>query len=117
MTTIYIADDGKQFEYEDECLAYEKEIRIKRFSNAIFIFDEEGKQLEFNKSNFEISYYILCKTKEAAAYMYNEFCDYDLPWGTLEEISAGLWYYDGDEWLPVDGILEKARIIKKIQSI
>jgi hypothetical protein len=47
MKTIYIADDGKEFEDEDECLEYEKieKMKAQNVINEIHAFDDNFKEI------------------------------------------------------------------------
>ena len=53
MRAVYIADDGREFEDENECLAYEnlKSEKTKKFLNAIHAFDDEGQEIKLNLNN------------------------------------------------------------------
>lgn len=58
MKTIYIADDGKEFEDENECLDYEnlKSKKTKNFLNAIHAFDEGGQEIKIDFNNISSVY-------------------------------------------------------------
>ena len=58
MKTIYIADDGKEFEDENECLEYEnlKSEKTKNFLNAIHAFDEGGQEIKIDLNNISSVY-------------------------------------------------------------
>lgn len=48
MKVLYIADDGKEFEDEDECLKYEnlQSAKTKRMLNEIHAFTEKGNEMK-----------------------------------------------------------------------
>lgn len=58
MKVIYIADDGREFEDENECLRYEnlKSEKTKNFLNAIHAFDEEGHEIKVDLNNIASGY-------------------------------------------------------------
>ena len=55
MKVIYIADDGREFEDENECLRYEnlKSEKTKKFLNAIHAFDDEADMVNLNIEELE----------------------------------------------------------------
>lgn len=114
---IYISDDGIEFQNEWECADYEAKIRANRFKDAALLFDKDGKPLCLTEKGFEEAWFIRCKTKEAAEYLFNEFGDtYDNPWwgSHAYDLKAGCWYYEGDYWLATDELLRLADIVKSI---
>ena len=58
MRAVYIADDGREFEDENECLRYEnlKSEKTKNFLNAIHAFDEEGHEIKVDLNNIASGY-------------------------------------------------------------
>ena len=68
----YIADDGKRFDSEYECMEYEEKLRSNKFADSAFLFDQDGKKLPLTGDGFEQAYFIICKTEEAADYLYEE---------------------------------------------
>ena len=65
---IYVANDGKEFENEDDCRKYE--------SRDVFAFDDYGKQIDVldDQALMEESIYLIFKSKEALDY-YNKLSD------------------------------------------
>lgn len=93
MRTVYIADDGKEFDDECECQVYEFESSL----NAIKIYDKDGNKLKDLLS--EGTYYeakkIIINTKEELRDLhkiadYTGFCGYE------SITSVGIWIYDED---------------------
>ena len=63
----YIADDGTEFDDEDECLAYEAELNFGAFKDHVFLFNSVRSPLSFSLDNFEASYYVVINDDSAAA--------------------------------------------------
>ncbi len=119
MTVVktYIAEDGKKFDDEWECVEYERELKSNQFKDVAFLFDDEGHQLPLTDAGFEDCMFIVCKTDEAAAYMYNEFCTgYFLPWGCADEAKAGMWISINDNWRELEEFLPLAKVAIKISE-
>lgn len=54
MRVVYYADDGTEFEFEDECREYERNLSflLHELQNGIHAFDDNDKAIDFN--NYEI---------------------------------------------------------------
>lgn len=115
--TIYIADDGTQFNFEDDCLAYEQRqlyTKTASLNNDLFCFDMENKRyFPTTYQDFENLKSFFCKTQEAydilqqvedkaeARCLPFEDDSYQ-PHDYDEEIVPILnthWVYDDDEWI------------------
>ena len=44
--TVYVADDGKEFETEEECMVYEKRDAINEVLNAVTLCDIDGDMVK-----------------------------------------------------------------------
>ncbi len=110
----YVAEDGTEFNNEQECCEYEEKLRAQPFADTALLFDAEGNKMSLSAVSFENATYIKAVTDEAAAYMAKEFKDWDNPWWNSGIVEAGCWAYFGDGWEPVEDILAMARIIKRI---
>lgn len=112
MRTIitYVAEDGKQFRDEDECLAYETELRNAKFAANITFFDSDGKTLSLSEDGFLSAKFILCRTKEATQFLQDEYGpNYYTPWDD-NPIEAGCWVkddlFDDNNWRPVEDYVD-----------
>lgn len=111
---VYVAEDGTKFSDELECIHYEDELRANQFRTTALLFDEDGKPLPLSVGGFESAYYIRAVTDEAAAYMAEEFKDYDNPWYREGHTNAGAWVFFNDNWTAADTIFKIAEILGKI---
>jgi len=73
MEIIYVADDGKQFYNEDDCLNYELTNKLK----GLYCYDKSKKRIildeEFNPCRTEV-YYLLADSYESLE-TFNELCE------------------------------------------
>ena len=120
MDIIYRASDGKEFEEEDDCLCYEKEITAEKYKNDIIGLDDNLEEINlFDGMNnfFQRSYFILIKTNEAADFIEENSsnCDFCIP-----HVRKGEYYYDKTdyEWRTIDEkVSELYRDIEEIVEI
>lgn len=117
MKTIvtYVADDGAIFQTEWECSDYEAKLRAEEFTNTAFLFNNNGERMPLSSDSFEKAFFIFAKTERAAAYLKEEFSDWDNPW-TNKAPQAGIWWYNGEHWQPAEEITAIAKIIEIIAS-
>lgn len=80
---FYIANDGKEFEDEGECLDYENEIDIK----SIEAYDEN-----FNRIDFESATYVVIHSDEEVEFI-DKICDYN-GWTSNGLCEVGLFRYN-----------------------
>ena len=121
--TKYIADDGKEFDYEDDCLDYERGLKIKEIY-GFKAYDRQGKEI-FPKDyvkDMDDFVYDVCYIKVTNIQGWEEFeelCNDEF--GTyfydgLDEISeTGLYFKDDDHdyWASWEAEYEKLRVIRK----
>lgn len=120
MDIIYRAFDGKEFEGENDCFYYEREITANKYKNDIIGLNEDLEEINlFNGISdfFQKSYFVLIKTNEAADFIEENSsnCDFYIP-----SIRKGEYYYDkmDDEWKTIDEKLnELYRDIEEITEI
>lgn len=104
MRTVYIADDGTEFDDDFECEKYEYKCDFK--NNNIIILDREGEILDSSDDiNFNFCHYIKVKSFKdldilQKIYEYNEF---NVP------NDIGEFYYDdeSDYWYLIDDKIEE----------
>lgn len=113
---IYIADDGKTFEDEEKCLAYEQQQLYNNASvkNDLFCFDMDDKRyFPTTYQDFENLKSFFCKTQEAYEVLQQiednagaRFLPFDgdsfQPHNYDEENAPVLnthWVYENDEWI------------------
>lgn len=136
--TIYIADDGTQFNFEDDCLAYEQRqlyTKAANLNNDLFCFDMENKRyFPTTYQDFENLKSFFCKTQEAYEILQqvedkadarflpfegDSYQPHDYDEKTVPVLNAH-WVYDNDEWTCLeqeakkisDAILEQQNLIE-----
>lgn len=127
--TVYVADDGKTFEYEDDCLEYEQRQLYAKTSvkNNLFCFDMENKRyfpttyqdFENLKSFFcqtQEAYEVLQQVEENAETSFLPFEDdnyqpHDYDKENVPILNAH-WVHDNDEWICLE--YERRKISKAI---
>lgn len=108
---IYIADDGVEFEYEENCRAYERSLLVDNLGNHLRLWDEKMNPIDPKKEDaLEDAYFIYADTPEAREFV-NAECDIytELGWDTTY---AG---YIHDDWLDLSA--EHSRIGKILKAM
>lgn len=94
----YIADDGTEFEDEQECVEYEFSCNTERLEGRVWLFDSRQNPLDIrNYDSYEAAYYIFLaddKASDTLEGLWPEFCcDYPLE---MRDAKKGLWSFDED---------------------
>lgn len=109
--TIYIAFDGKEFEYENECERYESKELQDKYGKDLLVYNDDGTLLPLD-NDYRLSQdsaYVVCKSKEALNYLNKIFnnnrtnnIDYN---GNL----PASFYYDftTDEWEEIESHIKE----------
>ena len=98
---LYIAEDGTEFEDEQECLAYEAGYRAKELKGRIVLLDNLFSPIPLSDlSQWEGAWFIYVKDVQALRDLAGVW-DWDLtgmcPPSFLFEDKAGLFAYDEDQ--------------------
>lgn len=121
--TKYIADDGKEFDNEDDCLEYEKGIEIKK-AYGFKAYDRQGKEI-FPKdyisdiNDFIYDVYFIKVENIKGWEEFEELCNDEFDtyfYDGLDEISeTGLYFKDEvfDGWMSWDEQYDKLREIRR----
>lgn len=121
MEIIYIADDGTKFDDEDECLAHERKIRMRKanFAENIRLFSRDKEEFIFiDSDDYERAFFMEILTDEAAAmleeWVREEYNSYMFNNKTIP--TAGRFYFDetNDEWVNVEELRKKYESINAI---
>ena len=121
MKIIYIADDGTKFDDEDECLAHERKIRMRKanFAENIRLFSRDKEEFIFiDGDDYERAFFMEILTDEAAAmleeWVREEYNSYMFNNKTIP--TAGRFYFDetNDEWVNVEELRQKYEDINAI---
>lgn len=134
---IYIADDGKTFEYEEDCLEYEQRqlYTTANVKNDLFCFDVENKRyFPTTYQDFENLKSFFCRTQEAYEILQqvedkagarllpfedDSYQPHDYDEETVPVLNTH-WVYDNDEWICLEqeakriseAILEQENLIE-----
>lgn len=121
---IFIADDGAEFEDEDECLNYEKTLGFDHIKDEIAFLDEHFKKLTIDEEDLsDKAFYVKIDSEKA----YNWFNN--LLWTegyeTLDKCVShrpkltGLYFYDSyrDVWKQLEGELNDLYYIMEFCGI
>lgn len=104
MDIIYRAYDGKEFDSEEECEAYETISAIPKEHLGFKLFDLNGEPMPLlNEDNSvcENFYYIKTHSTEEAATLHEIMRTVGIcsPWdGTNNNFEAGRYYYDSEDY-------------------
>lgn len=109
MDIIYRAFDGKEFEEEDDCLYYEREIIANKYKNDIIGLNKEFEKISLFdgiENFFQKSYFILIKTNEAVDFIKENNFNWNF---YTPSFGKGTYYYDQivDEWRAIDEKVNK----------
>ena len=121
---IFIADDGAEFEDEDECLNYEKTLGFDHVKDDITFWDEHFKKLNIESPNLaDETFYVKIDTEKA----YNWFNNFlsEEGYETLDKCVShrptltGLYFYDAyrDVWKQLEGELNDLYFIMEFCGI
>lgn len=118
----YIANDGKEFEDEEECFKYEQNLLygdvIK--NNELQMFDYDKHET----TKVEQCFYLKCDSIKACE-LFIELCDRFGAYTPFIEgtygngtytVGIGTWYYDEDydRWISLEDLEDKIKEIKEI---
>ena len=114
---LYIAEDGTEFEDEQECLAYEAAQSAKTLKGKVVLLDADFKVIPLdNLADWERTFFIFTKDV-SALHELRAVWDWDLtglcPPSFLFEDKAGLFAYDEDqdEWYHMGTRLQEIQFI------
>ena len=106
----YVANDGKRFLNEQECMAYE--LSASGILNGVQLFDQKRKPLEWQTADMYDIYYFTCADIAAVvgARLLFKYLGEDDPfekWGTDETKFVGTWFYDQNtsEWQHLETVI------------
>ena len=95
MIIQYVAEDGKIFEDEDDCIGYEGGLKIKPYAKDIKFFTGDLKEypldLTMPYDPYEEGDFMIFKTQEAAEKYSDLMCDYGYINCPTEK---GIYYFD-----------------------
>ena len=114
---LYIAEDGTEFEDEQECFAYETEQSAKKLKGKVVLLDADFKVIPLGAlADWDKAYFIFTKDV-SALHELRDVWDWDLtglyPPNFLNEDTAGLFAYDddADAWYHMGTRLQGLQVI------
>ena len=114
---LYIAEDGTEFEDEQECLAYETMQSAKELKGKVVLLDAQFKPIPLdNLADWDKTFFIFAKDV-SALHELRAVWDWDLtglyPPDLLFEDTAGLFAYDeeNDTWYHMGTRLQELQAI------
>ena len=102
----YVAFDGTEFDYEEDCADYEFEVKAKECIEYFTLYDRNRKPIKFCADNeiFNHIYYIVIKNEKAFSFLddWMNDCGYYYTIGKSAynqniENCVGLWMWDEQE--------------------
>ena len=105
--TTYVAFDGSEFDDEDDCLAYERELKAEKYCKEIFFYDADCKPVPLDVEDLNDVYFVNIKTEKACQWFIDRSrdCGSTHPWTydskRKEEFPRiGFFWFDtnGDYW-------------------
>lgn len=114
---LWVADDGSEFEDEEECLAYEAGQNAKMLKGQVVLLAENFQPIPLDDlSEWDAAWYIFVKDLPALRALRNVW-DWDLVGlyqpDFLNGDTAGLFAYDGDH----DGWYHLGTKLQELQSL
>lgn len=104
MEIIYRAFDGKEFDDEELCEAYERIRTTPSECLGFSLYDANGDVVQLFDEDYRVNddfYYIVTHDKTEAAALYDILNDAGIssPWnGTDNNFEAGRYYYDSEDY-------------------
>lgn len=117
MKTIYIADDGKQFDDECECKEYEYSLAMEKAKDIIRGLDEDGDPIKFSDLHFcDRVYTVYLATNDAVEFFIDRCYKEQISTDGLE--NPGVYIWDNDEWADIEWEIEQhERRIKRLNKM
>lgn len=110
----YVAFDGTEFDYEDECYEYERLKQGEKFVGQIHFFDRHKIPLKIGYYDSDDIFYAVVNTTEAAEW-WNRLCEEE---GTPQPFEKrpykpGFYWYDiyDDKWKCLQEEMEKLQLL------
>lgn len=114
MKTIYVSDNGKQFNNKEECEKYENNLQDKNFYKAYTGLDSSGNKIDYYDPNFISKAKVVCIPTENARIKFldrnitesSRYCT------TVDDIGVYYWNeyddnnpYIKNSWIYMDSII------------
>lgn len=117
MKIIYRADDGREFDNEYECEAYENKQKLKGMNFQSRFFDENGYLMDITDLArcVEYSWYMEIATMEEARF-FAEYAEREIGIVLFEtKPQVGRFYYtENEEWRPIEDLYQRYAKVNNI---
>lgn len=101
----YIAEDGTIFEFESDCIQYERKLKLKKYLGDILLLDYDGEKIDNPVREADRICYIYIRTDDAAECLEEVIRGIYLPWdceGNEPHAGAWAWDNDSDRWISLE---------------
>jgi hypothetical protein len=117
MEIIYRADDGREFDNEYECEAYENQQKLKSMNLQSRFFDEGGHLIPMEDLVYcvERAWYMEIATMEEARFL-AEYAEREVGIVLFEDKpQVGRFYYtENEEWRPIEDLYQRYAKVNNI---
>lgn len=106
--TIYVAFDGKEFDYEDDCEKYESATELKELGDDLLLYDKDGNRIEvLNDELIDKIEYIITKSERAYNCLVEkmDYYGYQYPFNSQLPICS-YYNYDKQKWCDIKDKIE-----------
>lgn len=109
----YEANDGKRFEYEDECLQYEFAKDFEPIAEMLMIWNGDGQKIPItHRADLDDAWAIYCSSITAAIFLkeWGERDDVKTPYTTIDidngaEVPLGTFIWYNNDWCKVEEVV------------
>jgi hypothetical protein len=113
----YRADDGTEFEEEEDCLNYESGLKLQSVEGELFLYDCDGEPIPLNNAEIGEIEFIHCVTPRAldaftqfyeiqGCYMPDELRNSETPMYSFYDYRDGVWNNLKEEYENLNRIAE-----------
>lgn len=106
--TVYIAFDGKEFDYEDDCVKYETTTELKEIGDDLLLYGKNGNRIEtINDELIDKIEYIIIKSERAYNFLAEKMDYYGYQYPSNSQLPICSYYnYDEEEWCDIEDRIE-----------
>lgn len=119
--TVYVAFDGEEFDFEDDCLNYERSFWGKNVEGQIFFYNRDFSKLPLTEVEEVIYVHIL--TEEASKWFkkQSDYVGAQHPWESNPSFPlTGIFYYDVNinDWRELESEYKELKnALEKIKEV
>lgn len=115
---LYIADDGTEFEDEEECVKYEQEKEAFGIRGMAFLLTEDYKLLPLLPKSLEDAWFIVIEDTEAIPLLIEWSKQYGIyhPWDRYSRLPhhPGIYFFraDGEQWYHLGDTIAELKLMR-----